>query len=128
MAQGEFKHITVTPAEEDDVVINAGVARPSEALSPSFDEGLEVAENFNDELEEEAASLPESQAEFVKVAAEMPATRKAQSKRAPKEDDYHEATLEDLKGEPMSLTQKVVIIAAVVCIIGAFAYYFLFLR
>ena len=29
------------------------------------------------------------------------------------------------RGEPMPFTQKVVIIAAVVCIIGALAYYFI---
>ena len=35
---------------------------------------------------------------------------------------------EDLKGEKMSLTQRVVIIAAIICIIGAIVYYFAFMR
>ena len=52
-----------------------------------------------------------------------------ESQRRPQKDDgYHETTLEDLKGEKMSLTQRVVIIAAIICIIGAIVYYFAFMR
>lgn len=128
MAQGEFKHITVTPPEDDDIVINAGVAKSAEIASSAGDEELESAEAAEGEPEKVDAPSFESQEEPAKTDAEVAAARKAHDKNAKKKDDYHEATLEDLQGEPMSLTQRIVIIAAVVCIIGALAYYFIFLR
>ena len=127
MAQGEFKHITVTPAEDDDIVINAGVAKPSGAASSDFGEEPVSAEAASGVPERVDAPLPESPEEPPKADAAAAPIRKTQSEDAKGKDDYREATLEDLQGEPMSLTQKIVIIAAVVCIIGALAYYFLFL-
>ena len=47
---------------------------------------------------------------------------------AKKKDAYHETTLEDLNSTQMPLAQKIVIAAAIVCIIGAVIYYFAFLR
>ena len=128
MAQGEFKHIAVTPAEDDDIVINAGVAKPSGAASSGFGEESGSAETAQVTPERVDAPSPESPEEPAQVGAAAATARKAQGEGAKKKDDYREATLEDLRGEPMSLTQRIVIIAAVVCIIGALAYYFLFLR
>ena len=97
MAQGEgFKHITVTAADDDDVVIVAGAVEAP-------------AQNAGDE-----------------PAAEEPKPS-GSKKDSSKKDSYHEATLEDLKQEPMP-AQRVVIIAAIVCIIGALIYYFAFMR
>ena len=100
---GEYKHITVTAADED-VVIHAGVARaePEPAPAPA--------------PEPVAASEPEP----------VPSTQP--SGRAEKDDAYRETTIEDLETEPMPAAQRIVIIAAVLCIIGALVYYFVFMR
>ena len=133
MAQGDFKHISVTAADEDDVVINAGIAKPPAGASGETAVAAEVPEATgvrDARLSEGPGGAGREEAEVeaeADEAAPAPARRAGRS-QAPKDDGYREATLEDLQGEPMSLTQRVVIIAAVVCIIGALAYYFLFLR
>lgn len=127
MAQGEFKHITVTPADDDDIVINAGVVRSPETVSSGSDEDLDSTEAESNTSEKPEIPSSESQEKPAETDGASAAARKARGKGAKKKDDYHEATLEDLQGEPMSTTQRIVIIAAVVCIIGALAYYFLFL-
>ena len=128
VAQGEFKHITVTPAEEEDFVINAGAASPSPTVADDSGDEPGADGAFGGEPGKEAASSRGDEGEARAAAAKVPANRKASGGGARKENGYREATLEDLESEPMSLTQKVVIIAAVVCIIGALAYYFAFLR
>lgn len=127
MAQGEFKHITVTPADEDDVVINAGVSKPSATIDSDFVDERDSADDVENVSEDAGALSRERRENSAKIDAAATG-RISQGQRAEKKDDYHEATLEDLQGEPMSLTQKAVIIAAVVCIIGALIYYFVFLR
>jgi hypothetical protein len=128
VAQGEFKHITVTPADDDDIVINAGVVKPSETVSYGLDEDLDSTQAESSLAEKSDAPSAESGEKPAEADAASAAVRKTRGESAKKKDDYHEVTLEDLQGEPMSLTQRIVIIAAVVCIIGALAYYFLFLR
>ena len=54
--------------------------------------------------------------------------RSAASSKSKASDAYHETTLEDLEPTPMPLAQRIVIIAAVVCIIGALVYYFVAMR
>ena len=100
MAETGFKHIAVTAAEEDDFVIRAGVS---------------------DQHEPEPEPEPEEQEEAESAdSAEMVVDEKT--------DTYHETTLEDLNSTQMPLAQKIVIAAAIVCIIGAVIYYFAFLR
>ena len=108
MAQGEgFKHITVTAADDDDVVIVAGAVEAP-------------AQNAGDAP---AAEEPEPS------GSKKDSFKKDSSKKdSPKKDAYRETTLEDLKQEPMPFAQRVVIIAAIVCIIGALIYYFAFMR
>ena len=65
-------------------------------------------------------------AEKKALKQEQKAEKQAARTRA-KDDGYRETTLEDLDVGPMSLTQKVVIAAVVVCLIGAVAYYMLFM-
>ena len=67
---------------------------------------------------------PEPKPEVVPEPTPVPA-RKPSAKR---KDTYHETTLEDLNSTQMPLAQKIVIVAAIVCIIGAVIYYFAFLR
>ena len=136
MAQGEFKHISVTAAEEDDVIISAGIVPRSEgSASASYDAPSPEPEPVQDPEEaepEEEAGRPDPAPEKAEAspgdASDHSARGAHDGSRQAAQDGYREATLEDLRGEPMPLTQKVVIIAALVCIIGALAYYFLFLR
>ena len=116
MAQGEgFKHITVTAAEEEDVVIMAGL---QDAAVP---EGGEIAPEPAPEAVPEPAAASE-------VAPEPVQARQPQRKPAAGKGEYHETTLADLQGQSMPLTQRIVIIAAIICIIGAVIYCVAFMR
>lgn len=108
MAQGEgFKHITVTAPEEEDVVILAGMASSERAEEV---QRVEAAVVDDEAVQPEKAPQP-------KEAQPKPVKRSK-----PKEDRYRETTLEDLKSTPMPFAQRVVIVAAIVCIIGAVIY------
>ena len=96
-------HITVNPADEDEV-IGAGVgSRQAEEL-PVQARG--------------AAQMEELQ----------PRNSKPKEVKRSQEDGYRETTLEDLESSGMPFAQRVVIVAAVVCIIGALIYYFVAMR
>jgi len=122
MAQGEgFKHITVTAAEEEDVVIMAGL---QDAAVPEGDEiAPEAAPEpvAAHEVAPEPASAPDP-------APEPDPARQPQRKPAAGKGEYHETTLADLQGQSMPLTQRIVIIAAIICIIGAVIYCVAFMR
>ena len=112
MVQGEgFKHISVTAAEEDDVVIVAG-------LKDRDDEGRETPA---------PADEPEPEPESELEPDPVPASRPKPASRPSKEDAYREATLADLERTPMPFAQRVVIVAAIICIIGAVIYCFAFM-
>lgn len=120
-----FKHIKVTAGEDEDVVIEAGLARESAAPEPARADGSDAdraGEHPGDSASEPRAATaePTSAAPAEQRAAAAPARKR-------KPDAYRETTLEDLKPDPMPMAQKVVIIAAVVCIIGALVYYFMFM-
>lgn len=125
MSQGEgFKHITVTAADEDDVIIVAGAPEAVPEEPVAVPEPKPVPEP-----EPEPAPEPEKPkpAEDVARKASQDAKRKAAQK--PKlEGGYRETTLEDLQGKPMPLIQKIIIVAAIVCIIGAVIYCVAFMR
>lgn len=136
MGNVEFKHITVTPAEEEDEVIRAGLASAPEDAAldvPVGPEGGEASEGVapvsqaapdrGDAPEE--TSVPPADEPVKKAETDKSAIERNRAKKA---DSYHETTLDDLKPEPMPMTQKIVIIAAVVCIIGALVFYFAFMR
>ena len=142
MAQGEgFRHITVTAAEDDDVVIHAGIVRGDDGAVPATqgDNRLETEGDRHDGADsgQEADIAPRSAVRKDPVAPNGSdadersdlRTRTGESGRSPqpmrsraKCDDYRETTLEDLQSLKMPLVQKIVIIAAVLCIIGAIAY------
>lgn len=112
MAQGEgFKHITVTAAEDEDVVIHAGIARGDDDATAPATSGDDCVEATGDQHD---AGEPDREADVARL-------RQPTRSRA-KRDDYRETTLEDLQSLKMPLVQKIVIIAAVLCIIGAIAY------
>jgi len=104
----EFKHITVTPEPEEDIVIYAGLGAAHGETAAAETQGIssdgEVAEVFD------AASE-------IHDAAQDAAT-----------DAYDDdLTLDDLKS-PMPLKQRIVIIAVVICLIGAIVYCLAFMR
>ena len=111
---GEFKRITVTAADEDEVII-AGV----DALEPH--EGVEVASA----AESPAPADPDIVDD---VSGEEEAEPRKIPRESPREDGYHETTLDDLKSEPMPTAQKITLIAVAVLLVIAVAYYFAFLR
>lgn len=116
MAQGEgFKHITVTAADDEDVVIVAG------AVGQSGEESDAARTEDLAQTREEAPD-PRPEAEL------QPEMHRASKSTASKDDSYRETTLEDLEQGPMPIAQRVVIVAAIVCIIGALIYYFAFMR
>ncbi len=148
MAQGEgFKHITVTAADEEDVVVHAGLSQVNAPSSPQESgdapQAADAGRMQTDDSpakplpeEENAAAGAPSKADAPKTDDASPqvgapransasaATGKRRSNAPTRKDDYREATLADLQPQPMPLAQRIVIIAAVVCIIGAVLYYF----
>lgn len=131
MAQGEgFKHITVTAADDDDVVIRVGTAPKEEPAPSTTDDRAEAATPAGAAAPAQGHTPVEGDTP-VGARSARPSTAAAnRSRKAPakkKRDDYRESTLEDLQSQPMPLAQKVTIIAAVVCIIGAIIYCVAFL-
>ena len=125
MAETGFKHIAVTAAEEDDFVIRAGVPeQPATVPEPEPEdlEKLEPVDSSEVEVDEEPELKPKPEVE------PEPKPVPARKPGAKRKDTYHETTLEDLNSTQMPLAQKIVIVAAIVCIIGAVIYYFAFLR
>ena len=130
--------IAVTPAEEDEVII-AGASSNIEPDNRASSEASGFVEPVRetagaDSFEAGEASVPSDSL----AASKEPASAKseetvAQARPANREkpnraDDYHETTLEDLESGGMPFAQRVVIVAAVVCIIGALVYYFVAMR
>ena len=92
-----FSHITVTPDDEDDVVIHAGApAAPS-----------------GDEAAAEAAAG---------AAPERPSQEDAKERGTSRDEAFRETTIEDLEPSPMPAMQKAVIAVAVVLFAIAVAY------
>ena len=101
-----FKHISVSADSDDDVVIWAGT--DAEGAS------LEVP----DSAQLNQASQP----------AQAPAPVERTAQPAAKDRGYRETTLDDLKSEPMSKTQKIIIACAIAAVAAAVVYYFVFMR
>ncbi len=110
-----FSHITVGTDDDDDVVIQAGIAEA--APEPAASEAGKAGEAPL-EFEPEPADEPDS------TAAAEPETPR---KRPARDDGYRETTLSDIEGLKMSTTQKAVIVVALVGI-AAFVAWYLFAR
>ena len=123
--QTEFKHITVNPAEADDVVIHAGAPK-------SEDESLHAGTQQESSAQTSSVSPQSVQPE--ESHASSPAVSDASAKTAkPKaasskrdSDSYHPTTLEDIEGSKMPKTQIVVIVVAIVAIIAFVVWYMAF--
>ena len=145
---GEFKHITVTAAEGEDEVVYAGIGEVGAAdageqsvrgefeLSAAAPEEADAAPGLAATAPARTparAAAPEEADAAPGLAARTPAPAPARTParaaaRKGAAADYAEQTLEDLQGAPMPTAQKVVIIAAVLCIIGAIVYYLVCMR
>lgn len=116
MAAGDpkFSHITVTPDDEDDVVIQAG-ARPARPAAPTPTAAPAPT----------AAGADDAVVEPDDAATEEP---EAVEGEAPDEDgDCQGTTLDDLEAAPMPIAQKIVLALGAVAVIVVVAWY-LFLR
>ena len=124
MSEGTaFKHIAVVAEPEEDLVIEAGMTEPVAPAAPNLAPGPEPAAPVAPAA---PADVPTEAAQDLEPAAPAPVAKsKAEAARRAKKgkaDDYHDPTLEDLQDGPMSATQKVVIVAAVVLIVLAVIY------
>lgn len=118
MAESQgFSRITVTPDEDEDVVIQAGVVEEADGADEP-DEPEVFDEEYVAEADDEEEEPPEPD--------EAPASEVAPVPAAPA-DDYRETTLDDLTSSKMSTTQKAVILVALLGII-AFAVWYLLAR
>lgn len=140
MEQGEgFKRIAVTPAEEEDEVILAGVSGAGDAAKgasslqarahdPEPAEAGPGCESASAEApRRESLSESEGSREGSLEGSLEGARRKGAGEGA-RENARGETTLADLEGYSMPFAQRVIIIAAIVCIIGAVIYYLAFMR
>ncbi|WP_304426591.1 SURF2 Surfeit locus protein 2 [uncultured Adlercreutzia sp.] len=136
-----FSHITVTAADDDDIVIQAGIV---EAAEPEPEPEPEV--EFEPEQEPEPEPEPEAElesdvrqgpggashseedarGEAEEEPAEMrhPSGALSHDEAAPS-DGYHETTLADLESVKMSRAQKAVIVVALLGIVAFVAWYLL---
>ena len=136
MGDNEFKHIAVTAADEDDFVIKAGIvddsapaAVPAETASaprPAHEQAA-VVEHVEKPASQESSIDKKPPVQTASEQVPTPANPPRGQTSSKKRDTYRETTLEDLESAPMPLAQRIVIIAAVVCIIGAVIYYFAFM-
>lgn len=121
-----FSHITVCADDDDDVVIQAGIAEAApepDAAQPAEEAG-EAADEPEAEPASEAASEPEPAADDEPTDAPEPEVPRSRTAR---DDGYRETTLADIEGSSMSNTQKAVIVVALLGII-AFVAWYLFAR
>lgn len=136
MSEGTaFKHISVVAEPEEDMVIEAGVTRhvvpaPTmpgpEAAPPAVPAQKPAADAPAQKIAEAAPAVEEKPAKVSGAAGEK-AAGGDRGKRAAADDDYRDPTLDDLKGAPMPMAQKIVIVAAVVLIVIAVVYCTLFM-
>lgn len=128
-----FKHISVSTDSDDDVVIWAGTEQASAEACDSaraFNVAGADAERTSSEVRDSAQINQGASSEVPDSAkpapAPVPVKRTAQS--GVKDQGYRETTLDDLKSEPMSKTQKIIIACAIAAVAAAVVYYFVFMR
>lgn len=129
-----FTHITVS-TDDDDVVIQAGIADAPEASGVPAEPDEDLTAAGEETVEEEVVDDPGEPVAPAAVAddgsAEAEGSAEADGSPAAvaarPDDGYHETTLQDLQDAKMSSTQKVVIVVALLGII-AFVAWYLFAR
>lgn len=109
-----FKHISVSTDSDDDVVICAGA--DAERTSSEVRDSVQFIKSASSEVPDSAKPAP------------APAPVKCTAQSGVKDQGYRETTLDDLKSEPMSKTQKIIIACAIAAVAAAVVYYFVFMR
>lgn len=116
-----YSHITVSPDEDDDIVIQAGLVEvPAEELSSAVGEPDGAAEGAVSVESDEPAKEKTPRAATQPIASPASA-----APRAAEADSYRETTLEDIQGTKMTTTQKAVIVVALVGIAAFVLWYLL---
>ena len=126
-----FKHISVSADSEDDVVIWAGTEQASaEACDSARAFNVAGAERTSSEVRDSVQINQGASSEVPDSAkpAPAPAPVKRTAQSGVKDQGYRETTLDDLKSEPMSKTQKIIIACAIAAVAAAIVYYFVFMR
>ena len=119
-----FKHISVSTDSDDDVVIWAGT--DAEGASLEVPDSVQIQ---NASAEGASLEVPDSvQFNQASQPAQAPAPVERTAQPAAKDLGYRETTLDDLKSEPMSKTQKIIIACAIAAVAAAVVYYFVFMR
>lgn len=118
-----FKHISVSADSDDDVVICAGA--DAERTSSEVRDSAQINQGASSEVPD-SAQINEVPDSAKSAPAPAPVKRTAQS--GVKDQGYRETTLDDLKPEPMSKTQKIIIACAIAAVAAAVVYYFVFMR
>lgn len=119
-----FKHISVSADSDDDVVIWAGTDAEGASL-----EVPDSVQTQNAGAEGASLKVPDSvQLNQASQPAQAPAPVERTAQPAAKDLGYRETTLDDLKSEPMSKTQKIIIACAIAAVVAAVVYYFVFMR
>lgn len=123
-----FKHISVSADSEDDVVIWAGAdaERTSSEVRDSVKINQGASSEVRDSVQINQGDSSEASDSAKPAPAPAPVKRTAQS--GVKDRGYRETTLDDLKSEPMSKTQKIIIACAIAAVAAAVVYYFVFMR
>ena len=119
-----FKHISVSTDSDDDVVIWAGT--DAEGASLEVPDSVQIQ---NASAEGASLEVPDSvQFNQASQPAQAPAPVERTVQPTAKDLGYRETTLDDLKSEPMSKTQKIIIACAIAAVAAAVVYYFVFMR
>lgn len=132
-----FKHISVSADSDDDVVICAGAS--TERTSVEVRDSAQINQGASSEAPDSAQFIKPASAEVLDSAqikeapdsakpAPAPTPVKSTAQSGVKDQGYRETTLDDLKSEPMSKTQKVIIACAIAAVAAAVVYYFVFMR
>lgn len=132
-----FNHIKVSPAEEEDVVIYAGAPTTESQDAPSGEShgaphagGKDIPSDYLDTaLEDEVEDVSAFEgptARDTRVPQEPSSDVPTHAARS-NNDSYQETTLEDIEGSKMSVTQKVIIVIAVLAVIAFVVYSILFM-
>lgn len=127
----DFKRITVKAAEEEDEVIIAGVGASARTGERSDDwaevQPAKEVERTHVQPASQHTSVQDVDGPTASATGGSPKRKASDSTKAP-DKGYRATTLEDLNSSPMTTTQKIVIVAALICIIGAVVYYLVAMR
>lgn len=127
-----FSHISVSPEEEDDLVIQAGALAPTKGSEPLG--GVEGEDRSGGGNTRSPNILADADFESQPAAAESALRMESESGAEGIRENVgshrkavSETTLADLEGSKMPALQKVIVALAVVSVVGFAVYYVCFM-